>query len=133
VLWFSTFLVGLMLNRTRDSFNQAGACYCNPIDRDKSFMSLPGLDVLLSVQSVWAAGAVSYIFLTLLPVWQNKAWWVRIWEFPRVQAGYLGVAILASGFWIKPEWPSLLLLSACLLYTSPSPRDRTRYRMPSSA
>ena len=23
--------------------------------------------------------------------------------------------------------------SACLLYTSPSPRDRTRYRMPSSA
>ena len=24
-------------------------------------------------------------------------------------------------------------LQACLLYTSPSPRDRTRYRMPSSA
>ena len=24
-------------------------------------------------------------------------------------------------------------LAACLLYTSPSPRDRTRYRMPSSA
>ena len=26
-----------------------------------------------------------------------------------------------------------LALSACLLYTSPSPRDRTRSRMPSSA
>ena len=26
-----------------------------------------------------------------------------------------------------------LLLSVCLLYTSPSPRDRPRYRMPSSA
>ena len=25
------------------------------------------------------------------------------------------------------------LLNACLLYTSPSPRDRTRSRMPSSA
>ena len=25
------------------------------------------------------------------------------------------------------------LLENCLLYTSPSPRDRTRYRMPSSA
>ena len=25
------------------------------------------------------------------------------------------------------------LVSACLLYTSPSPRDRTRSRMPSSA
>ena len=24
-------------------------------------------------------------------------------------------------------------IQACLLYTSPSPRDRTRYRMPSSA
>ena len=27
----------------------------------------------------------------------------------------------------------LLFLEACLLYTSPSPRDRTRSRMPSSA
>ena len=27
----------------------------------------------------------------------------------------------------------LLVLTACLLYTSPSPRDRTRSRMPSSA
>ena len=26
-----------------------------------------------------------------------------------------------------------VLSRACLLYTSPSPRDRTRYRMPSSA
>ena len=26
-----------------------------------------------------------------------------------------------------------VLLSSCLLYTSPSPRDRTRSRMPSSA
>ena len=25
------------------------------------------------------------------------------------------------------------VVMACLLYTSPSPRDRTRYRMPSSA
>ena len=27
----------------------------------------------------------------------------------------------------------MMLLRACLLYTSPSPRDRTRSRMPSSA
>ena len=27
----------------------------------------------------------------------------------------------------------LYILTACLLYTSPSPRDRTRSRMPSSA
>ena len=29
--------------------------------------------------------------------------------------------------------PSCRKISACLLYTSPSPRDRTRSRMPSSA
>ena len=30
-------------------------------------------------------------------------------------------------------WANVAWLSACLLYTSPSPRDRTRSRMPSSA
>ena len=30
-------------------------------------------------------------------------------------------------------WKEKSLYYACLLYTSPSPRDRTRYRMPSSA
>ena len=30
-------------------------------------------------------------------------------------------------------WHSDMTFSACLLYTSPSPRDRTRSRMPSSA
>jgi len=32
-----------------------------------------------------------------------------------------------------PQMDGLGLLKACLLYTSPSPRDRTRSRMPSSA
>ena len=34
-----------------------------------------------------------------------------------------------GGGWLK-DW---LELNICLLYTSPSPRDRTRSRMPSSA
>ena len=32
-----------------------------------------------------------------------------------------------------PYWLADALLQVCLLYTSPSPRDRTRSRMPSSA
>ena len=36
-------------------------------------------------------------------------------------------------FQAKYEGPYLLGTSICLLYTSPSPRDRTRSRMPSSA
>ena len=38
----------------------------------------------------------------------------------------LGVASLAGAWWVQQR-------NHCLLYTSPSPRDRTRSRMPSSA
>ena len=34
---------------------------------------------------------------------------------------------------MNPETRKLIRVSICLLYTSPSPRDRTRSRMPSSA
>ena len=37
-------------------------------------------------------------------------------------------ALLAAVFLV-----GLAILNVCLLYTSPSPRDRTRSRMPSSA
>ena len=41
---------------------------------------------------------------------------------------------IASGAMLGPDQPVILqLLEICLLYTSPSPRDRTRSRMPSSA
>ena len=36
-----------------------------------------------------------------------------------------------EGIKVYSDWPTIPQL--CLLYTSPSPRDRTRYRMPSSA
>ena len=40
----------------------------------------------------------------------------------------------ADGFKVEvKEFDYLDDLLTCLLYTSPSPRDRTRYRMPSSA
>ena len=42
---------------------------------------------------------------------------------------------LPNQIWMRPQiLPDLRALTdACLLYTSPSPRDRTRYRLPSSA
>ena len=48
------------------------------------------------------------------------------------------VALVISAFIILPvvvfiREAGYLIVSACLLYTSPSPRDRTRSRMPSSA
>ena len=40
---------------------------------------------------------------------------------------------LYSCFTSRPRHPLCLRIESCLLYTSPSPRDRTRSRMPSSA
>ena len=43
-------------------------------------------------------------------------------------------ALIGFAWVFKPLWsPFLELASSCLLYTSPSPRDRQKSRMPSSA
>ena len=71
-----------------------------------------------NVRSVWlcsrndAIGNVAVIFAAL-GVWGTSSGWPD-----------LVVAMIMAG---------LFLSSSCLLYTSPSPRDRTRSRMPSSA
>ena len=44
----------------------------------------------------------------------------------------LGV-LLPCNFCFDDQVGNVLKLCSCLLYTSPSPRDRTRSRMPSSA
>ena len=44
-----------------------------------------------------------------------------------------GGAQVSRTFYARGQTGQQLLLGACLLYTSPSPRDRTRSRMPSSA
>ena len=40
---------------------------------------------------------------------------------------------LVNNYFMDNSFLNLYSLSSCLLYTSPSPRDRTRSRMPSSA
>ena len=57
---------------------------------------------------------------------------VYVDELDLGKLGFSGVAPAATG---RPAYhPAVLLkLYICLLYTSPSPRDRTRSRMPSSA
>ena len=50
-------------------------------------------------------------------------------------SSYLALGALGLYLWARPidRDTTVRLLLACLLYTSPSPRDRTRSRMPSSA
>ena len=53
------------------------------------------------------------------------------------EAGYKIEGLWISGFHRKKMWRNIMLpfkvISSCLLYTSPSPRDATLSRMPSSA
>ena len=54
-----------------------------------------------------------------------------------IMGAVLEVGKLVTACWVYQNWhtcPKLLrTYLTCLLYTSPSPRDRTRSRMPSSA
>ena len=45
---------------------------------------------------------------------------------------YVTYGIIAAGLWPQTAYCMILYLT-CLLYTSPSPRDATLSRMPSSA
>ena len=44
-----------------------------------------------------------------------------------------GIEIIIAGAGGAAHLPGMVAAITCLLYTSPSPRDRTRSRMPSSA
>ena len=44
-----------------------------------------------------------------------------------------GAALVIGERECDVEVPQIIVANTCLLYTSPSPRDRTRSRMPSSA
>ena len=73
----------------------------------------------------------------------DRAMWVRLkgamldGDVPITHAGAFGQAWTLGGEQHRLELAlagiEIKALDACLLYTSPSPRDRTRSRMPSSA
>jgi endonuclease/exonuclease/phosphatase (EEP) superfamily protein YafD len=65
---------------------------------------------------VLAATALAAV--TLLPLSGSKAWWVRMWDFPRAQiAGGLAAAVVAIALLFGPaRWYLLPLPLACLAY-----------------
>ena len=57
------------------------------------------------------------------------AWGLQaVWLVPAVLTGFL-----LNWYLVAPRLQQQSHANGCLLYTSPSPRDRTRSRMPSSA
>lgn len=49
---------------------------------------------------LWATAAIP-IMLTILPMWQTSKWWVRVWDYPRMQIAALlaGFAVIEMAAW----------------------------------
>ena len=61
--------------------------------------------------------------LTLLPLSRNQRWWVRVWDFPRLQMASLCLLFLLTELLILPFGGPLatliiVLTVACMLYQS---------------
>jgi endonuclease/exonuclease/phosphatase (EEP) superfamily protein YafD len=75
---------------------------------------------MLRIGSMMLGGFV--IAVTLLPLIPSKAWWVRIWDFPRFQLANVGAvafvaAIVAGGGSRSPwSWVFLFMLGAAVLF-----------------
>ena len=68
-----------------------------------------------------------YIGLPLIVSW-------AFWKFIGKSIVYIGVlSVLAGFFMMIAGGLQYIIYNSCLLYTSPSPRDRQKSRMPSSA
>ncbi|MBN1238428.1 MAG: endonuclease/exonuclease/phosphatase family protein [Gammaproteobacteria bacterium] len=75
------------------------------------------------MQWLAAGGAAIVISWTLLPLLRSEAWWIRTFDFPRVQiAGATIVAIVAyvavAGADGIADWVLLAALAGCLVYQS---------------
>ncbi len=64
----------------------------------------------------WLTASAVFIVLTWLPLSRNTAWWVRVWEFPRLQAAIWGLLLVVTG--VTLPVPSPLLNTAVLLALS---------------
>ena len=60
-------------------------------------------------------------------------WWFASYGEVGAGVGLLVAGLLASWAWLSEYGDLLTRFCGCLLYTSPSPRDATLSRMPSSA
>ena len=80
------------------------------------------------------AGLVTVILLGLtaivIPLANAKAEYIRIVEIKKKPQP---LSFTTENLWLRIHDNSIMHIQRCLLYTSPSPRDRTRSRMPSSA
>ena len=75
----------------------------------------PLFDVLVTI------GALAIIAATLLSILRNDSWWVRCFDFPRVQIAVIGASILAIEVFFRTEAGTIgnvvrAALGLCILY-----------------
>lgn len=80
-----------------------------------------GADRPQAVNAVLTVATAVLVLTTLLPLWRNPSWWVRVWDFPRLQlaavAALLAVATVTTLGTHEPLGIALLAGQlACLLY-----------------
>jgi endonuclease/exonuclease/phosphatase (EEP) superfamily protein YafD len=61
------------------------------------------------------AGVVAYTASALVPLSKSDAWWIRIWDFPRLQLLVLGLALGFIYLWSTKDTPNRRVLFASLL------------------
>ena len=92
----------------------------------------------IGVQNRWCfeVGAADGMFYSNTKQWRDAGWHAVLIEADDALAdqlrGFNSNTVQVFNSRVEP-WTLDDTLEACLLYTSPSPRDRTRSRMPSSA
>lgn len=71
--------------------------------------------------SVLAGFAFLIVVVTLLPLSRNQVWWVRSWDFPRMQIALAALVLtIVSALQLDPasplDWTVLIAAAVCLVY-----------------
>ena len=73
---------------------------------------------------------VLLVIATLMPLSRHTVWWVRDFDFPRLQIAALALAILAAEVFLldlgERESPFLMIVTAACLLIRPGGYSRTR-------
>ena len=72
-------------------------------------------------QHLFVTLAVLLIFVSFLPLWWTDHWWVRLWDFPRLQVAALLLACGIGLFFVRLgrwRWPLMVSILTALVWQS---------------
>ena len=132
--------IGLQRDLEERAFRLGGSSYAAPAQRLEDFLSSRPSTRLGAIAASYQPGVHPADLAALLPTAITEALREALPAFSRKLKGYdhpdavlTGVETRTSSPVRIPRDEALESLNVCLLYTSPSPRDATLSRMPSSA